>query len=109
MVKLMVNVDEIMFDMQCLHMLHCCRETRVINLKSNSISSMFIEFIETEVERFESYINNEPDNCSVKVYRLWWEAAEMISVNRCCITVTSVRCLKTIPTCKTHFSSCLTM
>lgn len=38
--------------------------------------------------------------CLVKVRWSWWEPVEMISLNRCCITVTSVQ----FPTCRTHFS-----
>lgn len=70
---------------------------------------MSVEFSQRKVEGFESYINNATANYLVKVHWLWWEAVEMISLNRCCVTVTSVQCLRTIPTCKTHFSSCLTM
>lgn len=95
-----------MFDKQCWTSSYVFLSRRnikrLIVLKSNTIS------LEREVECLESYINNVPDNYLVKVYWLWREAVEMIALNRC-VTVTSVQCLKTIPTCKTHFSSCLTM
>lgn len=52
-----------------------------------------MEFSEREVDCFESYINNVADNYLGKVYWLWWEAVEMISLNRCCVTVTSVHSL----------------
>lgn len=86
-------------------MFYCHREikTYVINLsKRNTIRIMPVEFSERKVECFESHINNVADNYLREVYCLWWEAVEMISLNRCCVTVTSVQCLKTIPICRTH-------